>query len=97
MSVRRKFTAEFKREVVRQIAAGDKPASQLAEELGIGRTLLLGWVKQLEDDPANAFRGHGQRTADQAELAALRHQLQRVTQERDLLKKAIARCSQEQP
>ena len=37
-----------------------------------------------------AFPGHGRRPAPQAELARLRRELERVTEERDILKKAAA-------
>ncbi|WP_425522362.1 transposase, partial [Xanthomonas euvesicatoria] len=37
MQKRQQFTAEFKREAVRLLRAGDRPAAVIARELGIPR------------------------------------------------------------
>jgi transposase len=47
-------------------------------------------------DRTGAFPGSGNLSPADSELADLRRQLQRVTAERDILKKAIAICSREQ-
>jgi len=95
MSERRKFTREFKLEAVRQLVEGEKSMRQLAQDLGIRRSLLQGWQRQYLADPGNAFPGNGQQSGDDAELAELRRQVRRLTAERDILKKAIAIFSQE--
>lgn len=43
MVKRQQFTAEFKREVVRQMQSGGKPTAQLSRELGIPRNRLYKW------------------------------------------------------
>ena len=48
MRSRRTFTAEFKREAVRQLMLGDKTASEIARELAIPRTKLYSWRDELE-------------------------------------------------
>jgi transposase len=96
MGERRKFTREFKIEAVRQIVEGEKSLTQVSQELGIRRTLLQGWRQQSLTDPEQAFPGSGQQTPADAEVAQLRHELKRVTAERDILKKAIAIFSQGQ-
>lgn len=40
MVKRQQFTAEFKREAVRQMRAGNKPIAQLSRELGVPRNRL---------------------------------------------------------
>jgi transposase len=41
------------------------------------------------------FRGHGRVTSQEQELRRLRHELARVTEERDFLKKAAAYFAKE--
>ena len=96
MSERRKFTPEFKLEVVRQLVEGEKSVRQLSQELDIRRALLQRWQQEYLADPGSAFPGNGRQSSDEAELAELRRQVRRLTAERDILKKAIAIFSQGQ-
>ena len=90
-SGQRKFSREFKLEALKRLAVGEKPASQLAAELGVRRNMLLKWREQLRLKGEAAFRGAGRPvTSEQGEMARLRAELQRVTEERDILKKAAA-------
>lgn len=43
MVKRQRFTAEFKREAVRLLAAGERPASKVAIDLGIRRNQIYWW------------------------------------------------------
>ena len=83
---RRRFTAEFKAEAVRLVVSGGKPLAQIARELGINEQVLRNWKKQ-----AQGGNGHGvvpERFAQEEEIRRLRRELLRVTEERDVLKKA---------
>lgn len=83
------LSREFKLEAVRLLERGDKPASDIARELGIKRNQLYKWQEQLAAKGEAAFPGHGRRTADKdAEIARLKDELERVEEERDILKKA---------
>ena len=87
----RRFSREFKLEALKRLAAREKPASQLARELGIRRNMLLKWRDQLRTKGEAAFGGAGRPPkSEQSELARLRTELERVTEERDILKKAAA-------
>jgi transposase len=84
-------TPEFKREAVRLLELGQKPATQLALELGIRRTQLYKWQGQLKTNGDKALRGPGRpRLEDESELSRLKRELKKVTEERDILKKAEA-------
>jgi len=48
MKKRPLFTKEFKLEAVRLVERGDKPAADLARELGIRRNQLYKWKDQLQ-------------------------------------------------
>ena len=89
---RTSFTKEFKLEAVKLLEAGGKPATQLAAELGIRRNLLYKWQEQLgTKGEAGAFRGAGAKPLPElTEVERLRRELKRVTEERDILKKAAA-------
>lgn len=88
---RRHFSREFKLEALRRLEAGDKPATQLAMELGIRRNMLLKWREELRTKGDRAFAGAGRGVkSEQSELARLKAELKRVTEERDILKKAAA-------
>jgi transposase len=88
---RQRYSREFKLEAVRLLELGQKPAVQVALELGIRRNQLYKWQKQIEAKQDQAFQGSGRKPADQqSEVQRLRAELKRVTEERDILKKAAA-------
>jgi transposase len=87
-----RYTKEFKLEAVRLLERGQKPATQLALELGVARNQLYKWQEQLKQSgEARAFRGPGRKPLnEQSEIERLRRELKKVTEERDILKKAAA-------
>ena len=88
MAQRQRFTKTFKQEAGRLMKESGRSASALARELGIPRTRLYKWAEQLERQGAEAFPGSGRRAGEEQELQRLRQQVARLTEERDLLKKA---------
>ena len=87
-----RYPEEFKKEAVKLLQEGGKPASEVAMELGIKRTLLYRWRDQLSQRGEEAFRRRpGPRTSDQmSEIGRLKRELEEVKEERDILKKAAA-------
>lgn len=91
MGKRQRHSREFKIEAVRLLELGGKPAAQLALELGVLRGQLYKWKEQLARNGASAFRGSGRKPAAQeSEVTRLKRELAKVTEERDILKKAAA-------
>lgn len=91
MKKRGRYPKEFKTEAVRLLNSGDKPASELAMELGVKRTLLYRWRDQLKAKGESAFSGSGRPKNDQLnEVTKLKKELKEVSLERDILKKAAA-------
>jgi transposase len=90
MGTRQQFTPEFKREAVQLLASGSRPASDLARELGIRRNQLYKWQREFQARGPGAFPGSGARKERTTEIARLKRELARVTEERDILKKAAA-------
>lgn len=90
MKRRRVYSPEFKREALALWAEGERSSREIEDELGISRGLLQKWKKRLKNEGPDAFPGQGRRSAYEEEIAHLRHELAVVTQERDILKKALA-------
>ena len=89
MQKRKRFTREFKLEAIRLLERGERPAAEIARELGINRNQLYKWQEQLSAKGEAAFPGHGRPAGDKdAEIARLKRELDRVKEERDILKKA---------
>jgi transposase len=77
--VQKTYTREFKEEAVRLVQTSGKPIAQIARELGISDSAIHGWRKELAEHGKDAFPGKGHQT-----------ELERVQQERDILKKLWA-------
>ena len=88
MQKRQTFSKEFKLEAVRLLESTDKSAADLARELGVRRNQLYKWQEQLKAKGEDAFPGKGRRTEKDDEIVRLKRELDRVKEERDILKKA---------
>ncbi len=86
-ATRRRFTREFKLEAVRQVVGEGRTQKAVAEELGINVNLLGRWVKQLRDDPEQAFPGQGKLKERDKEIEDLRRENARLKGELSFLKK----------
>jgi transposase len=85
---RRKYTKEFKIEAVRLFETSSKSGREIERDLGIGRGVLYRWKREMQDENLRAFPGHGNPRDE--ELYRLRKELAEVTEERDILRKAVA-------
>ena len=87
---RRRFSREFKLEAVKLVRDRGVTAVQAARDLDVHVNVLRKWVKEVGQDPAQAFPGHGQMKPEQQEIERLRREVARLKAERDILKKAAA-------
>ena len=87
---RRVFTREVTPEAVNLLTDGGHPTAQVARDLGITPNLLRRWKQDVADDPVIAFPGKGRRKPHEEELARLKRDVARVTQERDFLNSVAA-------
>ena len=88
MGKRRRYTAEFKAEAVRLVVSSGQPVAQIARELGVNEQSLHKWKRAAtSSDGTGVDPDH---FAQQEENRRLRRELARVTEERDILKKATA-------
>jgi transposase len=85
------YSKEFKLEALRLMEQSDRPASEIAMQLGIRRNQLYKWKEQMKktgEVPA-AKRGRPKKE-DQSEITQLKQELERVKEENAILKKAAA-------
>ena len=94
---RRQFDGAFKREAVKLSQQVGRTVGEVAEGLGINANMLRRWQRELLTEGPQAFRGQGQRTVEAEETWQLQRQLRKVTEERDILKKAVGIFTKELP
>ena len=82
----KRYPEEFRIAAIRQITEGGYAVSDVARRLDVTTHSLYSWLKKYGPESAT----YQAKTAEQAELSRLRKELKRVTEERDLLKKAAA-------
>ena len=83
---RRKYSKEFKEDVVNMIKIGDKLVSEIAKDLEINPNILYRWYKKYGDSKEAEIVKVDEKDK---ELRGLRKKLAEVEEERDILKKAI--------
>ena len=93
---RRIYSREFKLEAVGLITEKGYSIAEASRNLGIDYSVLRRWKNQLSDDPQNAFPGKGNLKAPDEELRRMKRELERVKEERDILKKALAYFAEDQ-
>lgn len=91
---RRKFSRDFKLQVVREVEAG-KAQAQIAREHEISQHLISRWCRQHRKYKERAFSGNGRAHTEEARIAALERKVGQLTMENDLLKKVLQKLEQE--
>jgi len=91
---RRKYSDEYKGEAVKLAQRSGVPISQTAKELGLNAEILRRWVHEFGVRPDGS---RGMTPAEHSENIRLRRELKRVTEERDILKKAVGIFTKELP
>jgi len=90
MTERKQYTKEFKEGAARLVTEQGRTITDAAKSLGVSPWTLSRWVRTARGEGENAFRGQGQRTAQEQELYELRQQVKQLEEERAILKKAAA-------
>jgi transposase len=84
---RRKFTPDYKAEVVALVHSSGKAVTRIAKELDLTPSAVSRWVEQAKQRSTPEGRAT---IDDAAELRRLRKELVQIKMERDFLKKAAA-------
>lgn len=96
MGRRRRFSQEFKMNAVSMVVDQGRDLIDTAHDLDIRPDMLRKWKKKFESDGQQAFPGSGHLKPEEEELRRLRRENERLRMERDILKKAVAICSDRQ-
>ena len=80
----KRYPEEFKIEAVKQVTEKGHSVAEVAVRLGTTTHSLYAWIKRYDPQQPKTTES----TDPSAELAKLKKELQRVTEERDILKKA---------
>ena len=83
---RRSFSPEFKREIIALCQLPDKTVASVCKEYDLAESAVRRWVRQAEVDTGAR---PGVTSGDAEEVARLRRQLREVTEERDILARAV--------
>jgi len=83
--VSKRFTEELKPEAIKQITEQHFPVAEVSERLGVSTHSLYAWVKKYSQlEPAKIAAND-----QQATIKRLQSELKRITEECDILKKAV--------
>lgn len=93
---RRSYTNTFKNEALALYKSSGKSADEIEKDLGIGRGLLAKWTAQKALYEEEAFPGRGRQRELEAEIERLKREVLVLTQEREILKKAMGIVSQKE-
>jgi transposase len=86
-----RYTEEFKRDAVSQVTDRGYSVREVSDRLGISTKSLYDWIKQYSKPESLRVK----ETEQAQENRRLKAELARVTEERDILKKATAYFARE--
>lgn len=95
MSKRKRYSPEYKQELVALVRRSKSSCRKVALEMGVNPNMLTRRVREAEAGGDQAFPGGG--TPRDEEVARLKRELARVTKERDFLKDAAAYFAKQSP
>ena len=84
---RRNYSKEFKQDVLNMLKTGNKSVPELSKELGIVEQVIYKWNKKYN---GNYSKEEEKLSEQEKEIRELRAKLADVTEERDILKKAVS-------
>ena len=93
----RSYDKEFKLNAVRLFKDSNKSQTSFCREIGVPPTTFIGWLQDYEKDGEKSFPGSGNIKDSNEELYRLKKELEDVKMQRDILKKAVAIFSKQQP
>ena len=88
MPKRRRFTAQFKAQVVLEVLTGRKSAAQVCREQGIKEPVLSAWKREFVEGAPRVFDRNGTDTEADRRIADLERMVGRLTMELEISKKA---------
>lgn len=88
MNKRRKFTPQFKSQVVLQLLSGERSLAELCREHQITSPMIGTWKQQFLAAATQAFESPATNNAEQERIAELERMVGKLTMELEIAKKA---------
>ncbi len=88
MNKRRKFTPEFKSQIVLQLLSGERHMAELCREHQLTSQTINNWKQQLVAAAPQAFEQNSDTSAEQERIAELERMIGKLTMELEIAKKA---------
>lgn len=88
MSKRRKFTAEFKSQVVLQLLSGEKSVAELCRQHQLTSQMIGNWKQQFLAAAPQVFEKGNADNDEQGRIADLERMIGKLTMELEIAKKA---------
>jgi len=88
MNKRRKFTPQFKSQVVLQLLSGERSMAELCREHQLTSQMIGTWKQQFLAAATQAFESDATSSAEQERVAELERMVGKLTMELEIAKKA---------
>lgn len=95
MSKRKRYSPEYKRELIELVRRSQSSCRQIALDVGVNPNMLTRWVREADAGGGKVFPGGGMPRDE--EMARLKRELSKVSRERDFLKDAAAYFAKQSP
>jgi len=84
------FSPEFRLEAAQLVVDHGRTVKEAADAMGVGKSTMDKWVRQLKDERAGNQPTAMPMTPDQLRIRELERKLKRAEEEKEILKKATA-------
>ncbi len=84
------YSPEFRLEVAQQVVDEGRPVSEVAESLGLGKSTVDKWSRQLRNERNGSLSSATPLTPEQIKIRELERKIKRLEEDNTILKKASA-------
>jgi transposase len=89
------YSPEFRLEVAQQVVDAERPVRDVADSLGLGKSTVDKWARQLREERNGHLSTATPITPDQLRIRELERKLKRLEEDNTILKKASALLMQD--
>ena len=86
---RKRYTKEFKEEIIKLVTEQGKSQKEVAEDLDIHAGVISRWVREYSKDGKDSFPGNGKLKPQDEEARLMKKRMKELEEENAILKKAI--------
>lgn len=89
------YSPEFRLEIAQEVVDKKRSIRDVAESLGLGKSTVDKWARQLRDERGGTLSSATPLTADQLKIRELERKIKRLEGDNEILKKASALLMQD--